>query len=156
MSAPLRHLDSQGELGSLLAELRERGGRLTTARRALLEAMLERGGHGSAEELAEAVARSQPGVRLSTVYRNLEELERLGVVLHAHLGHGAASYHLASRMHAHLVCESCGVEIEAPEAIFETLAEAAEQRWGFRVNPWHSAVSGTCAACLASEEGRGG
>ncbi len=146
--------EAEAELGELLVALRGKGGRVTTARRALLGAMLERGGHCSAEELAEAVSVAHPGVRLSTVYRNLEELERLGVVVHAHLGHGAASYHLASRAHGHLVCEHCGVEIETPDELFASLAQAAAQRWGFRVNPWHSAVSGTCADCLASDRAR--
>ena len=49
---------------------------------------------------------------MSTIYRNLDDMERLGVVTHAHLGHGPAVYHLASTAHGHLVCEGCGTAIE--------------------------------------------
>ena len=36
-----------------------------------------------------------PDVHLSTIYRNLEELEHLGLISHSHLGHGPSSYLLA-------------------------------------------------------------
>ena len=68
-----------------------------------------------------------PDVHISTIYRNLYELERLGVVVHAHLGHGPAMYHLASETHGHLVCEVCGSMVEAPGEFFEGLAHAAEK-----------------------------
>ncbi len=79
---------------------------------------LREGPHRTAEELAEEVQRVAPDVHLSTIYRNLDELERLGIIVHAHLGHGPATYHLSSETHGHLVCEQCGMAIEAPEDIF--------------------------------------
>lgn len=134
-------------LEDLLSALRGRGVRVTRARRAVLDALVSSGGHASAEEIAERVATESPDVYLSTVYRNLEELERLGVVVHAHLGHGPAFYHLASAAHAHLVCEVCGATIEVGEELFATLATEALAGWGFQVNPRHSAVLGRCASC---------
>ncbi len=48
------------------------------------------------------------------MYRTLELLEELGLVSHAHLGHGAPTYHLADRHHhLHLVCRDCTKVIEA-------------------------------------------
>ncbi len=64
----------------------------------------------------------------STVYRFLDELERLGVVDHVHLGHGPAVYHLASDAHHHLVCDRCGAVEEVPEALFADLRAAAAGR----------------------------
>ena len=54
------------------------------------------GGHRTAEELAGEVQAQGARRHISTIYRNLEELERLGVIVHSHLGHGPATYHLAS------------------------------------------------------------
>lgn len=132
---------------SVLAQLRAQGGRVTTARRQLLEALFESSGHRTAEELAAVVQDRAPDVHLSTIYRNLEELERIGVVVHAHLGHGAATYHLAAGAHSHLVCERCGMAIEAPDALFASLAVAAEASYGFRIDPRHFAVLGRCREC---------
>lgn len=103
----------------------------------------------SAEELTEAVQRQAPDVNLSTVYRNLEELERLGVISHSHLGHGPSSYLLASHAHAHLICSECGTMIEAPDELFSGLARAAKGKLGFTIDPKHFAILGLCRDCSA-------
>ena len=131
----------------VLALLRARGGRVTGPRRLLLEAIFEADGHRTAEELAADVRAKAPDVHISTIYRNLESLENLGVITHAHLGHGPAMYHLAATTHVHLVCERCGTTIEASEELFGGLAESAEARFGFRIDPRHFAVLGRCRGC---------
>jgi Fur family ferric uptake transcriptional regulator len=131
----------------LVAQLRVDGARVTTARRLLLTVLVNASGHTTAEELLASVRAGAPDVHASTVYRNLEELERLGVVVHTHLGHGAATYHLAAEAHGHLVCESCGATIEAATDLFDGLARAAKSRHGFVLRPYHFAVLGVCAAC---------
>jgi Fur family transcriptional regulator, ferric uptake regulator len=130
--------------------LRAHGGRVTTSRRLLLSCLFEGRAHRTAEELAAEVQASAPDVHLSTIYRNLDELERLGVVVPAHLGHGPATYHLASETHGHLVCEACGAMLEAPEDLFGSLAAAAERDYGFTIDPRHFAVLGRCAGCLSA------
>jgi Fur family ferric uptake transcriptional regulator len=131
----------------VLALVRARGGRATPSRRVLLEVLFDTEDHLTAEELADAVQARAPDVHLSTIYRNLEDLQGLGVVAHTHLGHGPATYQLASLAHAHLVCESCGTMIEAPDDLFQGLARAAKTRLGFSIDPRHFAILGRCAAC---------
>lgn len=131
----------------VLAAFRAEGGRVTTPRRLLIASLIEAGGHRTAEELAEIVHSRAPDVHLSTIYRNLEELERLGIVEHSHLGHGPATYHLASELHGHFVCEDCGTLFEAPDELFESLARVALAEHDFHIDPHHFAVLGRCAAC---------
>lgn len=121
---------------------------MTTSRRLLVQALFESAGHAIAEELAEVVQAKAPDVHLSTIYRNLEELERLGIVTHAHLGHGAATYHLTARTHGHLVCERCQATIEVPDELFDALSRRARTRFGFVVDPYHFAVLGRCRTCV--------
>jgi Fur family ferric uptake transcriptional regulator len=136
----------------LVTQLRDGGSRVTTARRLVLTALVQGASHPTAEELLVAVRALAPDVHASTVYRNLEELERLGVVVHTHLGHGAATYHLATESHGHLVCEECGATLEAPEDLFEAMAEGAKRRLGFELRPYHFAVLGVCANCAATRD----
>ena len=146
-----------GELGetdfssveSVLDALRARGGRVTSSRRILLQVLFEADGHMSAEALAEAVQERAPDVHLSTIYRNLEDLEELGVISHSHLGHGPSSYLLASHAHAHFICAECGTTIGAPDELFRGLARAAKSSLGFTIDPHHFAILGRCAACSA-------
>jgi len=139
--------EAAGSVEDVLSLVREHGGRVTSSRRLLLGALFDARGHRTAEELAEEVQRQAPDVHISTIYRNLDELERLGVIVHAHLGHGPASYHLASAAHGHLVCERCGVTIEAPPEFFRSLSRAAQSNFGFTTDPRHFAVLGRCRDC---------
>jgi Fur family ferric uptake transcriptional regulator len=131
----------------VLARLRQHGTRVTSARRLLLSVLLESRGHRSAEELAADVQARAPEVNLSTIYRNLDELERLKLVDRTHLGHGPATYHLASATHGHLVCERCGSMTEVPDTMFDELAETTRQRYGFAIDPHRFAVIGICSNC---------
>ena len=131
----------------ILAQLRAQGGRVTTCRRAILETFLGIGGHVTAEMLTAKVQLNQPDVHESTVYRFLDELERLGVVDHVHLGHGPAVYHLATDVHHHLVCDRCGAVVEVPEEVFAGLRTRLESDFGFSLQPRHFAVTGRCTAC---------
>ena len=135
------------EAETVLALLRARGGRVTTCRRAILETFLGTGGHVTAEVLTARVQAGQPDVHGSTVYRFLDELERLGVVDHVHLGHGPAVYHLSTDAHHHLVCDRCGKVVEVPETVFDDLRGHLAEEFGFAVQPRHFAVTGRCREC---------
>jgi Fur family transcriptional regulator, ferric uptake regulator len=113
----------------------------------LIGCLVESGGHRTAEELASTVHELAPDVHLSTIYRNLEELERLGVIEHAHLGHGAATYHLAAATHGHLVCSECGAIVEVPASRFGPFVREMQESYGFAVDPRHFAMVGRCANC---------
>jgi Fe2+ or Zn2+ uptake regulation protein len=140
-------------LDRILDQLRAGGGRITTARRAVVTALVEAHDHHvTADDLAEAVQRSHPDVHRSTIYRTLDALEALGVVDHVHLGHGRAVYHLLDEPHQHLVCEACGYVIEAPDELFADLAERLAGDYGFTLRPNHFAVLGSCAECSAAAD----
>ena len=134
-------------LEDALELVRQQGGRVTSSRRLLLRALFASKGHRTAEELSDEVQAEAPEIHISTIYRNLDELERLGVVVHSHFGHGPATYHLATAVHGHFVCEECGKLIEVPDTMFDDLAEDARTRFGFTIDPHHFAMLGRCADC---------
>ncbi len=135
---------------SLIARVREAGGRITEARQRVLEVLLQAGAeHLSAEEIATRVHRSAPDVHLSTIYRTLESLADMGVLTEARLADGPASYHLASDRHHHAVCSSCGTVIDLPGATFAPVARKLAEDFGFVADPNHLTITGTCAACAA-------
>ena len=131
----------------VLALVRESGGRVTNSRRLLLEAIFADPGHHSAADLAVLVQARAPDVHLSPIYRTLEELERLGVVVHSHLGHGPATYHLAASAHCHFVCEHCGNAFKAPDELFVSLADRAKKEFGFTIDTHHFSIFGRCRNC---------
>lgn len=154
MGKPLaRRSPTAGQLSTVdevLAAMRARGRRATSAKRVVLDVLFGTDDHLTVEEIEAAVQARTPEVHLTTVYRILDELEQLGVVVHTHLGHGPATYQLAAHAHAHLICSECGTRLTAPPELFADLAQRARERLGFEVDPNHFAILGRCAACGSS------
>lgn len=129
------------------SELRARGYRLTPQRQLVLEAVAALG-HATPEEISARVRETASGINISTVYRNLELLEELGLVTHTHLGHGAPTYHAASQgPHVHLVCRTCGGVTEVGPEVVDSVVDTLAQERGFAVDVGHLAVFGRCALC---------
>jgi Fur family ferric uptake transcriptional regulator len=108
-------------------------------------------GHATPEQISERV----PDVDVATVYRTLELFEELGLVTHAHLGHGAPSYRPAEDDHIHVVCHTCGSVVDAPHDAIHTvdaLAQRLLDERGFAVDRGHFTVFGTCATCREQHE----
>ena len=135
------------EVEEILDTLRAAGGRITSARRATVAALLEHDSHPTAEDLAAAVQAQHPDVHQTTIYRILDDLERLGVVEHTHLGHGPAVYHLSETAHPHVVCDRCGAVIQVDRKAFDSLARTLLDDYDFVLQPGHFAVTGRCRAC---------
>jgi Fur family transcriptional regulator, ferric uptake regulator len=132
--------------------LRARGYRVTPQRQLVLAAV-SRLEHATPEEIYAEVRQHASGVNVSTVYRTLELLEKLGLVTHTHLGHGAPSYHLAEQaQHVHLVCRQCEQVTEVEPAAVVALVSALKQQLGFQTDVGHLTVFGRCAACQADGE----
>ncbi len=134
-------------LDDLLARVRTGGRRVTVPKRTVAQVLLATTGHTRADDLISGVHALAPDVSVSTVYRILDEFEELGLVVHAHLGSGAAVYHLAGPVHGHLVCNLCHATTELPSVVFDALAQDLESAYGFTLDRHHVALSGVCAAC---------
>ena len=136
---------------SLADVLRKRGLRLTPQRQLVLEAVYELG-HATPDQVHAKVAQTAAGVNITTVYRTLELLEELGLVTHAHLSHGAMTYHgIAGEQHVHLVCRSCHAIDEVPAAMLNQLAAKIGDARNFQVDVGHVALFGLCAHCSGTE-----
>jgi Fur family ferric uptake transcriptional regulator len=130
--------------------LRERGLRLTPQRQLILEAVHELG-HATPEQIHHTVRERVAGVNITTVYRTLELLEQIGLVRHAHLGHGAPSYRPAEDEHIHVVCHSCGAVVDADPSLVDPLAQQLHEADGFVLDRAHFTVFGQCSTCAAEQ-----
>jgi Fur family ferric uptake transcriptional regulator len=128
----------------LLDRLRAQGGRVTTARRLVVTTLIGATSHVTAEDLAATIHEQHPEIHLSTVYRTLDALEKLGIVEHTHIGHGPAVYHVGVT-HQHLVCEECGAVIDVPAHLLEGVQQTLQQQYGFTLHIGHFALLGRCA-----------
>ena len=98
--------------------LHQRGLRMTPQRQLVLDAVRDLG-HATPEQICAQVQAVAPAVNITTIYRTLDLLEKLGLVRHTHLGHGAPTYSEAEHQHVHLVCHECGAVTEAPTDLMD-------------------------------------
>jgi Fur family ferric uptake transcriptional regulator len=128
-------------------ELRSRGYRATPQRRLVLEAVRDLD-HATPDTIRDRVQQTSAELNLSTVYRTLDLLERIGLVTHTHLGAGSPSYHLAEEAdHLHVVCRSCGAVADTPLGLADGLVERLRDDAGFEADARHLTVFGRCRAC---------
>lgn len=134
-------------MSDLSDRLKGAGKRLTPQRRLVLDAV-ERLGHATPDEVLAEARRHKPELSLSTVYRNLEVLEELGLVRHAHLSDRAPTYHsVGGHEHFHLVCRGCNEVISVGPALLAPLLDQLDELYGFVPDVGHLTVFGTCRAC---------
>jgi Fur family ferric uptake transcriptional regulator len=134
------------DVAAAVAVLRDRGLRLSTARRLVLEALFAADGPVSAEDVARRLR-----VDLSSVYRNLELLESHGLVRHVHLGHGPGLYALrGDGEQEYLYCERCGAVRTLAPGVLDSVREDIQRQFGYEARFTHFPIVGTCSVCLAA------
>ena len=132
---------------ALQTKLREGGYRLTAQRQLVLEAVSKLG-HATPEDICAEVQVTARAVNISTIYRNLELLEGLGLIAHAHLNHGAPTYHATTEEpHVHLVCSHCDAVEPVPTELVDALVERLGNERDFQVDVRHVTFSGLCRNC---------
>ena len=135
---------SFADLADAVRELRKRELRLTTARRLVLEALFAAEVPLSAEAVSE-----QSGLELTSVYRNLETLERHGFTRHVHLGHGPGRYLLVGRgQKEYLYCERCGTLRALSADELEPLRKQVRDQFGYETRFTHFPLVGRCPKCV--------
>ena len=134
--------------GGIANQLGELGYRLTPQRIMVLSAIEDSDDHISAEEIYAQIVAKYPQVNISTVYRTLELLKRLGLVTETDLGGGRVRYHSVEKgHHHHLVCQECGAIIDLDESVLSSLKDTLRREYKFIADLRHLAVFGRCVNC---------
>ena len=134
--------------GDIVRRLTEQGYRLTPQRIMIVSAIEDSDGHISAEEIYAQVVAKYPQVNISTVYRTLELLKRLGLVTETDFGEGRVRYHPAGKgHHHHLVCQQCGAIIDLDETVLTSLKDVLLREYQFSADLRHLAIFGRCVKC---------
>jgi Fur family ferric uptake transcriptional regulator len=142
---------------SITERLRQKGYRLTPQRLMILSAIENSDEHISAEEIYAEVAARYPNVNISTVYRTLELLKKLGMVYEIDLGEGRIRFHSeGSGHHHHLICQQCGTVIDIDEATMSSLKDILKREYGFQAELRHVGIFGICKKCRSEKSPRAG
>ena len=122
------------------------GLRVTSQRALILEVV--RRGHLDADEIYRQARMKQPHLSLSTVYRTLQVLKKLGLVEELHFDEAHHHYEAKpSSEHHHLLCLGCGkvVEFECPLSL--KMREDIARGNSFEVTGVEIRMTGYCSKC---------
>jgi Fur family ferric uptake transcriptional regulator len=132
---------------ALAADGRKRGG----ARRAVVELLGGQACALSAVEIEEALRGERGrGVSRASVYRILDELERLGLVQRVEIGQAMVRYernHDRDEHHHHLVCDACGAVTPFSDAGLERAISRLSERVPLAVSEHEIVLHGACRDC---------
>ena len=140
-------------------ELRRLGERVTAPRRAVIAVLASTDDHLSAMEVAERAQALGSDLHLASVYRAVDTLTRLGLVVHTHLPGGSTTYHLETHAspprHAHAQCSSCGAVVDVPEEWLIRCRPGSTTSWGSRSPPPTPRCSDSASAARALRQALG-
>ena len=128
--------------------MREQGYRLTPQRNLIWEVLRDAGRHMTADEVAREVRSSLPDVNVSTVYRTLELLVGLDLIVETHL-EGSKCYYEVSQepTHHHFVCTQCGVVGHFGDDLLAPVHAELAGPQGFAVSQIQVTAFGLCREC---------
>jgi Fur family transcriptional regulator, ferric uptake regulator len=130
-------------------QLHARGYRLTPQREAVLSLLHRIEGFATADIIFAHVRECCPQVDISTVYRTLELLTELELVVMLDTGDGQRQYELVGvhGFHHHLHCTSCDATIPLEAEALSPLLRSIQDEHGFAVQPGSLTLTGLCAEC---------
>jgi len=121
--------------------------KLTPQRDAVLQVILAREDHPTANEIFEAARQRLPTISYATVYNSLRYLKEAGLVLEIKFGDSASRYDRETDRHDHAICNSCGklVDFDLPQTA--ELMQAAARKSRFKPESVHLTLRGLCVDC---------
>lgn len=126
--------------------LNKSGLRFTSQRALILEVI--RQGHLDADSIYLKAREKKPRLSLSTVYRTLGKLKKLGLVEELHLDELHHYYEAKPTVeHHHLVCLGCGKVIEFPFSLSDCVKKAVPKLKNYQIASAEIRLTGYCPQC---------
>jgi Fur family ferric uptake transcriptional regulator len=132
--------------------LAEAGYRRGGARRALLELLDAQSCALTAIEMEDELRGAGRRVSRASVYRILEELERLRLVQRVETGQAMVRYERVGQHdehHHHLVCDGCGLVMPFSDPGLERAISSLSERVPLAVSEHEIVLRGSCRDCAA-------
>lgn len=121
--------------------------RNTKQRQIILDELMGNKCHPTADEIYAEVRKKLPRVSLSTIYRNLDFLQRDGKIRAIDVGGEQRRYDYITDDHLHIRCVQCGriedIRVDPPDCIIEECAQCTD----FEVLGCNYDIYGICPEC---------
>lgn len=126
--------------------------RMTKQRMVILDTLKSVKTHPTADELFDAVRKKLPRISLGTVYRNLEIMSGMGVIIKIDIDGSPRRYDGNPEKHYHLRCLGCGKVIDIPGYAVGEITVSDDYGEGFKVVDYCLHFVGMCGNCAVNAE----
>ncbi len=134
------------------------GARITAPREIVMDILHATDDHVSAADVYVKAHRINPSIGLTTVYRTLEMLTRMGIVQKFDFGDGKARFELVNnpggkKHHHHLICLGCKSIVDYSEFLEDELEfigktqSRLSKKYDFDITDHSISFYGLCARC---------
>ncbi len=130
---------------------RRAGTPVTVQRRAVLQAVLERDDHPTADQILDVVKDRIPGISRTTVYRVLETLADLGAIRRLQHAGSLARFDGRTMRHHHLICKRCHKVIDLQDTRLNRISVSHVSAGGFEVEDFSVHLMGVCEECRQAD-----
>lgn len=129
------------------------GLRVTNQRALIMEIIRQGGGHLDADEVYRRAREKQPRLSLSTVYRTLQALKKVGLVEEVHIDETRHCYEIKPPTeHHHLVCLECGRVVEFQYPLARLIKRKVIEAKDFEITGSEIRMTGYCPSCRRKKE----
>jgi Fur family transcriptional regulator, ferric uptake regulator len=148
-------MENPYQLNALKGALHNQGLRMTPQRSLVMTLFqqLPKGEHLSADEVNQRLIQNQTPLSLSTVYRTLHLMSKMGILRELELAEDHKHYEineLNGGSHHHLVCIRCTKTIEFQSAPMQKIGEKVAKGSGFSLLDCQLVVHALCPSCQRS------
>lgn len=143
------------KIDSYLAQLRAAGYKVTNARRVVLEAIIELGGHVISAEVIDAVAAKDASVGRASVFRTLDLLTQLSIIRPTYIDTSATPQYvmMPNGHHHHVICTNCARVIEFEDCGLSTLQKRLETELKLKITGHLLEFYALCKECMSNQAG---
>ena len=120
---------------------------MTRSRRAILKELSSAEHHPTADEVYQRVRRTIPRISLATIYRNLDILNRHGMIRTLADADGQRRYDATLEDHCHVRCEVCGGVDDVYVVPLETIERSITDASGYNICGYSLSFTGVCPRC---------
>ena len=128
--------------------LRDKGYRVTAARRAVVNAVFGSGRALTPSEVYKLARKTYRALGLVTVYRTLEALETHGLIQRVHQVSDCQAFISSPLGHRHLLlCQACGQTMPFEGDDLDSLMQTLSRKTGYQINEHWLQLFGLCPSC---------
>ena len=129
------------------------GLRMTTQRILIMNIIRHGQGHLDANEVYRQARRKHPRISLSTVYRNLHMLKKIGLIEELHFNEEHHHYEIKQPgEHHHLACINCGTIIEFQYPLARLIERNVPEIENCKIRDIELRMTGYCPECCQKNE----